>query len=123
MGFRGGVKTGGGFWKGVDGVLTGNALTNIGPTKDGKGNVSEWVYLVPKMPVDGAKVVTTQHLFMGALDRYAISDDGQTVTSSDDRPVTLGSTTPAGRFMTTLLEGEPNAERLLPALGIGGPAH
>jgi hypothetical protein len=121
MSFKAGIKTGGGFWNGVDGVLQGYEFTNIGPSKDGKGDATEWVYLVPKMLVDGAKVITTQHLFMGALDRYAISDDGQTVTSSDDRPATVGGTTPAGRFLTTLIDCEPKAESLLPDLEAGEP--
>lgn len=119
MGFKAGIKNGGGFWNNVDGTLQGYEFTNVGPAKGGsQGEETEWCYLVPRMLIDGAKVPTTQHLFMGSMDRYIISDDRQTVTSAEGF-VTIGGTTPVGRFFATLIECEPKAEALLPDLEAG----
>lgn len=101
MGFRGAVKSGGGFWNNVDGKIVGYSFSATGPGSDSKG---DWVYLVPEIHVDGAKTADTNHLFLGGVDQYAISKDGQTVESKSGGNVSFGGTTPAGLFLLSMLD-------------------
>lgn len=124
MGFRGGLKKGGGFWNNTDGVLLGFEFTNTAPGADAAG---DWVYVVPSFQADGAEDVTTQHLFLGGADRYSISKDGKTaqgvVDGENAEITTIGANTPAGRFFDTLVEKgeELGIENLLPDLEGGDP--
>lgn len=117
MGFRGNVKSGGGFWNNVDGKIVGYSFTQTPPGGSGK---SEWVYFVPSIHVDGAEKATTQHLFMGSADRYSISKDGQTIEDANGGNVTIGAKTPAGRFLLTALDNGLD-EGELPDLEAGEP--
>lgn len=118
MGFMGGLKKGGGFLNNVDGRIVGYEFTTVPPT--GKDE-SEWVYLVPEVRQDGADKDDTQHLFLGAADKYEISDDGKTLTGVDEI-TTLGANTPAGLFLGSLAEkGGAELQALLPDLE-GGDA-
>lgn len=122
MGFRSAIKKGGGFLNNVDGELKGYEFTKRfkGETKDG-----EWVYFVPSIHTDGADEPIDQHQFVGASERYEISDDGQELTMVDESPVTFGFTTPFGRFMDSLLnaaeKANRNIESELPDLEAGEP--
>lgn len=115
MGIRGVIKQGGGFWNNVDGRLEGVTFTTVPPGADAEA--SEWIYMVPEIHIDGADKPTTQHLFMGAAERYTLEEDGANeVSGVDDAPVSIGSNTPAGKFLTTLLDANPekDVEALLP---------
>lgn len=115
LGFRSAIKKGGGFLANVDGELKSYEFTARfkGEKKDG-----EWIYFVPTIQVDGADDPVDQHQFLGAAERYTISDDGQELTMADESPVTFGFATPFGRFMDSLLEkGFPEDE--LPNLADG----
>jgi hypothetical protein len=107
LGFRSQIKKGGGFLSNVDGEFKGYEFTKRfkGEKKDG-----EWVYFVPSIHVDGADEPVDQHMFLGAAERYAISDDGQELTMEDESPVTFGFSTPFGRFMDSLLNAAEKAE-------------
>lgn len=126
MGFRGGLKSGGGFWNNVDGKLTNFVFTDVPPGDDAEAG--EWLYLVPSFQADGSEDETTQHLFFGAVERYSVSKDGKTVTSlnedgSDAEVTTIGAKTPAGRFLDSLVtQGEEKGiEAILPDLEGGDP--
>ena len=107
MGFSTNIRAGGGFLNNVDGVVTGYAFTACPPRSRQAG---EWVYLVPSIRVDGSEEDITQHLFLGAVERYEISEDGQSLTMVDGAPVTIGAKTPAGRFLASLItQGFPEA--------------
>jgi hypothetical protein len=117
MGFRGAVKSGGGFLNGVDGKIVGYSFTAKGPGSDSNG---EWVFFVPQIHTDGAEKAITQHLFFGGADRYTISKDGQTVENADGGNVTIGANTPTALFLTSMLDnGLDEAE--LPDLEGGEP--
>lgn len=100
MGFRGAIKSGGGFLNNVDGTLVRYEFTARfkGEKKDGK-----WVYFVPYIKQDGSEDEVDQHMFLGAAERYTISDDGQELTMEDGSPVSFGASVPFGRFMNSLL--------------------
>lgn len=121
MGFRGGLKQGGGFWNNVDGTITGYEFTTTPPgAGKGKKATDEWIYFVPSVRVDGAEEDTNQHLFLGASERYEISDDGQTLTSIEGSVTSIGARTPAGKFLDSLIEhGFPESN--LPDLEGGEP--
>lgn len=53
--------------------------------------------------VDGAEEDITQNLFAGSADDFEISDDGLTVTASEEGQE-LGANTPFGKFLTSLVE-------------------
>ena len=117
MGFRGAIKKGGGFLNNVDGVLQSYSFEKKfkGEKKDG-----EWCYFVPTILVDGADDPIDQHLFIGANDRYEVSDDGQELTMADESPVSFGHSTPFGKLMDSLCEkGFPEDE--LPDIESGEP--
>lgn len=120
MGFRDGIKKGGGFLNGVDGALVGYEFSKRfnGEKKDG-----DWVYFVPSILIDGADDPVTQHLFLGSAERYEVSEDGQELTMADESPVSFGFSTPFGLFMDTLLTptdgGDGFDESALPDLGKG----
>jgi len=123
MGFSAGSKKAGGFWNNVNAKVTGYEFTAKGP---GEKKDGDWVYLVPSVREDGKDKDTNQHLFLGGVKQYEISDDGQSVTSIDEASgdalemTTYGAKTPTGRFLDTLLEnGFPEDE--LPDLGAGEP--
>lgn len=99
MGFRDSIRGGGGFLNNVDGEITGYEFTTVPP--QGKDE-SDWVYLVPSIKLDGADDEITQHLFFGGADRYEISDDGQTLSSTDG--IVIGAKTPAGRLLLSMLD-------------------
>lgn len=65
---------------------------------------------MPQFLVDGADEPVDQHMFLGATERYSISDDGQELTMEDGSPVTFGFSTPFGRFMDSLLNAAEKAE-------------
>jgi len=117
LGFRDGIKKGGGFLNNVDGVVQSYEFT---PRFKGEKKDSEWIYFVPTIQVDGADEPVDQHLFLGAAERYEISKDGQELTMADESPVTFGFSTPFGRLMDSLVE-KGFDESLLPDLS-GGDA-
>ena len=115
MGFSANIRAGGGFLNNVDGVIVGYLFTACPPQSRQAG---EWVYLVPSIRVDGSEEDVTQHLFLGAIERYEISDNGQSLTMVDGASVTIGAKTPAGRFLASLIaQGFP--ESRLPDLEQG----
>lgn len=101
MGFRGAIKSGGGFLNNVDGEITGYEFTTVPPNSKEE---SEWVYYVPSIKQDGADDEVTQHFFLGGADRYEISKDGQTITDADGGEVTVGAKTPFGRLLASMLD-------------------
>jgi hypothetical protein len=117
MGFRGAVKSGGGFWNNVDGKIIGYRFTAKGPGSDSNG---DWVFFVPKIHTDGAEKATEQHLFFGGVEQYSISKDGQTIESVNGGNVTIGANTPAGLFLTSMLDNGLD-ESELPDLEAGEP--
>lgn len=119
MSFRGAIKKGGGFWNNVDRTLVGYSFTTVSPGAN--GSESEWVYLVPQMRADGATAVETQHLFLGSIERYDISEEGQTLTDTKGENVTVGEKTPAGLFLASMIDANPEIERYLPDLEAGEP--
>lgn len=120
MGFRGGLKSGGGFWNNVDGTITGYEFTTTPPGAGKAKATDEWIYFVPNVRIDGAEADTNQHLFLGASERYEISDDGLTLTSLEGNVTTIGAKTPAGKFLDSLIEhGFPESN--LPDLEGGEP--
>lgn len=106
MGFRSAIKKGGGFLNNVDGKFLSGEFTKKfkGEKKDG-----EWVYCVINVHTDGADDPVDQHLFVGASERYNVSDDGKELTMEDGSPVTFGFSTPFGRFMDSLLNAAEKA--------------
>src|SRR5262245_1067226 len=127
MGFRDGLKQGGGFWNNVNVTVKSMNFTAKGPNEKKDG---EWVYLVPTVRVDGQDKDTDSHLFLGAAKNYEISKDGKSVTGIDDRtgkPTSIttfqtkkknGQLLGAGTFIMSLIDnGFPEDE--LPDLGKG----
>lgn len=109
MGIRGAIKSGGGFWNNVDVTLLGVTFTTVPPGEDAESG--EWMYMVPEVQVDGADGPTTQHLFMGAAERYSIEEDGaSSISGVDDAPVSIGANTPAGKFVNSLLDANPELD-------------
>lgn len=98
MGLRDAIKGGGGFLNNEDGEITGYEFTN----KNVKGEKSEWVYFVPTIKRDGAADEVTQHFFVGGVDQYTISKDGQSLSSEDG--VVLGKTTPITRLLESMMD-------------------
>lgn len=123
MGIRGAVKSGGGFWNNVDGVFASYEFTTTPPgeQKKGKKGADEWVYFVPSVQIDGADDETSQHLFVGGVERYTISDDGQELSDADGGNVSIGATTPAGKFLISVLDAEPELEGEFPDVEGGEP--
>lgn len=120
MGLRDAVKQGGGFWNNVDGVLKAVRFTTVPPGADAEPG--EWMYMVPEIHIDGAEKATTQHLFMGAAERYEIAEDGaEEISGANGANFTVGANTPAGRFITSLLEANPefDVEAALPDVTTG----
>lgn len=119
MSFSKAIRKGGGFLNGVDGTLTGVRFTTVPP---GGSSAGDWLYMVPSIRVDGASEDITQHLFMGAAERYQVSEDGETLTGADDSEVTIGATSPAGKFLASLVapsNGSGFPEERLPDLEAG----
>jgi hypothetical protein len=114
LGFRSAVKKGGGFLVG-DGTLVDYEFSQ----QNYKGDETEWIYFVPSILMDGADAPITQHLFLGAADRFAIEDDGKTL--SGERMKFGG--TPTGRFFDTMIEASDkvgaNIEEDLPNVDDG----
>src|SRR5690349_12711937 len=108
MGIRGAIKQGGGFWNNVDGELKGVIFTNVPPGQDAEA--SEWAYMVPSIHIDGAEAPTTQHLFMGAAERHEFEDGGTEITGANGASFTVGANTPAGRFINSLLDANPEVD-------------
>lgn len=82
MAFR--VKRSGGFWQDVDGVITGYKWSTRAPKAGGgEGEQTEWVSLVPSILVDGKKAPETQHMKLGSIEEWTISEDEQIATATD----------------------------------------
>lgn len=80
MGFR--VRQSGGFWNGVDGVIIGYKFSNRAPKAGGvEGDQTDWVSFVPTVLVDGKKAPETQHMKLGGVEEWDISEDGLTATN------------------------------------------
>lgn len=115
MGFRDGIKKGGGFLNNVDGTITGYEFTD---RFKGEKKGGEWVYFVPTIKIDGADDEVDQHFFMGAAERYTISKDGKSIEMAEGGNVSWGFSTPFGLFTDSLIEaGFPEAE--LPDVSTG----
>ena len=118
MSFSDAIKRGGGFWNNVQATITSIRFTTTPP--GAPQDMSKWVYMVLGVRVDGASVDTTQHLFLGGVDRYIISENGKTLTARVESLITLGLGAPAAIFLSSLIEaGYP--ETNLPDLGVGEP--
>lgn len=106
-GFRSAIKRGGGFLNNVDGELKDYRFEARfkGEKKDGDN-----LYFVPEIQVDGADEPVDQHLYLGASERYEISEDGKSLTMVDESPVTFGYSIPFGLFMETLIDAAEKAE-------------
>lgn len=112
-------KRGGGFLNGVDGVITSYRFTDQSPSKDGpvdfkpgkhkgpdgklKDNFHS-LYFELHARADGAKEEVQTSLFAGGYDDYEVSEDGLTLTSPDGGPVSIGASTAAGIFITSIVE-------------------
>lgn len=102
MGFRDRIRKGGGFLNNVDATITDYAFTNVSPGDERKQ--TKWVYFVPSFQQDGADDPVTQHMFLGATDRYEFSKDGKTLTMVEGGDVTISEKAPAGLFLATLID-------------------
>jgi len=123
MGFRDGLKKGGGgLLNNVDVELQSGEFTRRfkGETKDGSN-----LYFVPQFLVDGADEAIDQHIFVGKGDRYAISDDGQDLTMEDGSPVSFPYSMPFGKLIDSLDEAfkkvKVDINDELPDIGAGEP--
>lgn len=107
---------------GVDGEIVDYEFTD---KFKGEKKGGEWVYFVPQIKVDGADDAIDQHLFVGGVENYEISDDGKSLTMVDGSPVTFGSKVPFGRLMDSLFDSAEKAdvdlESELPNLEDGEP--
>lgn len=109
MGFRSAIRKSGGFLNNVDGELKGYEFTKRFKDENKDG---EWVYFVPQIHTDGADEPVDQHMFLGASERYNVSEDGQELTMEDGSPVSFGFSTPFGRFMSSLVDAAERAENV-----------
>ena len=117
MSFSGGIRKGGGFLNDVAIKVVGYEFTNKAP---GSGTASAWVYFVLKYTQADSDAPQTHSMFVGSLEDYVISEDGQSLLSPDGGNVVFNGKTRFGRFITTLLEkGFPEAS--LPDLTAGAP--
>jgi hypothetical protein len=102
-------KGGGGFLKGVDGVITGYEFTdafNGVEFKAGKVNGKERfhsLYCLLSARVDGADEDVTTTLFVGGADDFNIEDDGHTLTPVEEGRE-LGANTSFAKLISTLVE-------------------
>lgn len=104
-------KGGGGFLKGVDGVISGyefhGRLFNgddfvPGKDKDGKP-LFHWLNCTLSARVDGADEDVTTTLSVGGYDDFEISDDGHTLTAVEDGRE-LGANTSFAKLISSLVE-------------------
>lgn len=122
MGFRSQIKKGGGFLNNVDAAFKDYRFEARfkGDKKDGDN-----LYFVPEFLVDGKDKNDDQHMYLGAADRYEISEDGKSLTMVDESPVTFGYSVPFGLFMDSLFaasdKADANIEDELPDLAEGEP--
>jgi hypothetical protein len=123
MSFSGGIK-GGGLFTG-DGTLHPFTFSAIAP---GDKKAGQWAYIVLAFQADGKDKVDTQHLFLGGVDRYQFEEGGTTakglLKDGSEAPVTtIGKSTPAGRFFSTLVKAGTavDIESVLPDLTAGEP--
>jgi hypothetical protein len=102
-------KGGAGFLNNVDGVITGYEHTdefNGNPYSAAKVNGKvpfHSLYTVLSARVDGADEDVTTTLFTGGADDFEISDDGHTLTPTEDGRE-LGANTSWAKFITSLVE-------------------
>ena len=102
-------KGGGGFLKGVDGVITGYEFTdefNGEAFVPGKVNGKEKfhsLYCLLSARVDGADEDVTTTLFVGGADDWNIEDEGHTLTPVEDGRE-LGANTSFAKLISTLVE-------------------
>lgn len=127
MGFRSGLKGGGGLFSG-DGTLRQFVFSAIAP---GDKKAGKWAYVVLAFQPDGSEKINTQHLFLGGVDQYEFEEGGTEATSVNDKTggakekSTIGKKTPSGLFFRTLYEAGDKAsidfDTVLPDLD-GGEA-
>lgn len=102
-------RGGGGFLKGVDGVITGYEMTdqfngNAYSAAKVNGKVPfHSLYCVLSARVDGADEDVTTTLFVGAADDFEVTDDGHTLTPVEEGRE-LGANTPFAKLITSLVE-------------------
>ena len=117
MGFRAGIKAGGGFWNNVDVLVKGSRFTTIAPNASDEGESLFWV---PVVRVDGQDKDTDRHFYVGKAEWFDVAEDGQSVTGVGKGVTTFGAMMPFGKFVTSLLDkGFPEDE--LPDLEAGEP--
>src|SRR5581483_2694462 len=111
------VRQSGAFWKDAAGTIVGWPRTTCGP---GSGNETEWVYGVPSILIDGKKQPETQHLFLGGVEEWEISDDGSEVRN---RSGNNDPTATAAVFLGSLAQAAEaaNVDARLPDTEAGEP--
>lgn len=98
MGLRDRFKRGGGFLNNVDGLIVGLKFTTThdfgdGPKEQQVAAGKEtplWVEISAK--ADGSDKIESTHLFAGGADKFVISEDGTSLTPSEDGASLWGST-------------------------------
>lgn len=121
MGFRGAIKQGGGgLFNNQDYTFVEYEFSDVAP---GEKKSGEWLYFVPTFLVDGGDkdAGQSQHMFIGAAERYEVSKDGQELTMADGSPVTWSAKVPFGRFTDTLTGDNGVDESELPDIEGGDP--
>ncbi len=98
-------KTGGGFLKGVTGLIASYIFTTDFNGKPGARTKEGFLALQAKLTakVDGADKAQDTSLFVGDADQWTISDDGKTITAKNDS-VGIPGNKGWGLFISTLVE-------------------
>jgi len=109
-------KGGGGFLNNVDGVIAGYRFTDefngeaFVPGKVNGKDKFHSLFMEISIRLDNATEDEMQNLFAGNYEDYEVSDDGLTLAAAGGGECSIGLNTPAGKFITSLVEkGFPEA--------------